>query len=86
VIGYVLNGAIESQVKGQLEQTLTAGKAFYEPAQGVHAVAKNASATEPSKFLAIFICDQDMPLTVPAADRQGVFSNRRSALNHRNVP
>jgi quercetin dioxygenase-like cupin family protein len=66
VVGYVVDGAIVSQVKGEAEGTYPAGKAFYEAPNGVHAVSKNASATTPSKLLAIFICDKEGPLTVPA--------------------
>ena len=67
VVGYVVDGAIVSQVKGEAESTYAAGKAFYEAPNGVHAVSKNASATTPSKLLAIFICDKEGPLTVPAS-------------------
>ena len=66
VVGYVVDGAIVSQVKGEAEGAYPAGKAFYEAPNGVHAVSKNASATAPSKLLAIFICDKEGPLTVPA--------------------
>jgi quercetin dioxygenase-like cupin family protein len=68
VVGYVVNGTIVSQVKGEAEGTYPAGKAFYEAPNGVHAVSKNASATTPSKLLAIFICDKEGPLTVTASD------------------
>lgn len=63
VIGYVAEGAIRSQVKGGPEKTYKAGESFYEPANGVHQVSANASATEPAKLLAYFLCDRDVPLS-----------------------
>ena len=63
VIGYVVEGAIRSQVKGEPEMTYKAGASFYEPANGVHQVSANASATEPAKFVAYFVCDRDVPLS-----------------------
>lgn len=68
VVGYVVDGTIVSQVKGEAEGYYPAGKAFYEAPNGVHAVSKNASVTTPSKLLAIFICDKKGPLTMPASD------------------
>lgn len=64
VIGYVAQGAIRSQVKGQPEKTYQVGETFYEEANGVHAVSANASTTEPAKLLAYFVCDHDAPLSV----------------------
>ncbi|HZR31265.1 MAG TPA: cupin domain-containing protein [Terriglobales bacterium] len=65
VIGYVVNGAIESQVKGSPGQTYEAGKAFYEPPNGIHQVSKDGSPSQTSRLLAIFICDRDVPLSGP---------------------
>jgi len=64
VIGYVVEGAIRSQVKGEAEMTYKAGESFYEAPNGVHLVSANASATEPAKFVAYMICDHDAPLSV----------------------
>jgi quercetin dioxygenase-like cupin family protein len=64
VIGYVLAGALRTQVRGQKEAVYTAGESFYEPANGVHAVSANASQTEPAKLLAYFVCDHDAALSV----------------------
>jgi len=63
VIGYVVEGAIRSQVKGEPEMTYKAGESFYEAPNGVHLVSANASATEPAKFVAYLICDHDAPLS-----------------------
>lgn len=65
VIGYMLQGRMRMQVKGGKEMTYKAGDTFYEPANGVHAVSANASTTEQARFTATFICDRDVPLTVP---------------------
>lgn len=66
VLGYVLEGAIRTQLKGEREATYHAGESFYEFPNGVHLVSANASATEPAKFLAMMICDRDAPLSVEA--------------------
>jgi len=63
VIGYVVEGAIRTQVEGEPEHTYEAGGTFYEPPNGVHAVSANASATQPAKLLAYFVCDRDAPLS-----------------------
>jgi quercetin dioxygenase-like cupin family protein len=65
VIGYVLDGALRTQVKGEPERVYTAGESFYEAANGVHQVSANASDTAPAKFLAYFVCDHETPLSVP---------------------
>ena len=66
VIGYVVAGALRTQVRGEKEAVYTAGESFYEPANGVHVVSANASQTEPAKFLAFFVCDHDAPLSAAA--------------------
>lgn len=69
VIGYVAEGSIRFQVKGGApEAVYKAGESFYEPPNGVHQVSANASATEPAKLIAFFVCDHDTPLTVPPID------------------
>jgi len=64
VIGYVVEGAIRSQVKGQPERVYKTGESFYEEPNGIHAVSANASVTEPAKLLAYFVCDHDAALSV----------------------
>jgi quercetin dioxygenase-like cupin family protein len=66
VIGYVIQGAVRMQVKGEAEATYKAGQSFYEAPNGIHAVSANASKTEPARFLAFFTCDRETPLTVAA--------------------
>ena len=73
VLGYVVAGALRTQVRGENEAVYTAGESFYEPAHGVHVVSANASQTEPAKLIAYFVCDHDAPLSVaaPEAARPG---------------
>lgn len=66
VIGYVLEGAIRTQVKGEPEAIYNAGQSFYEAPNGVHLLAANASNTRPAKFVAFFVCDHEAPLSLPA--------------------
>ena len=66
VIGYVAQGSIRFQVKGDApERVYKAGESFYEAPNGVHQVSGNASDKEPAKLIAFFICDHNTPLTVP---------------------
>jgi quercetin dioxygenase-like cupin family protein len=64
VIGYVVEGEIRTQVKGDSERTYKAGETFYEPPHGVHLVSANASSTEPAKLVAIFVCDREAQLSI----------------------
>ncbi len=68
VIGYVAEGAIRYQVKGEPETVFKAGDSFYESANGVHQVSANASQTEPAKLIAYFLCDHDAPLSTAVSD------------------
>jgi quercetin dioxygenase-like cupin family protein len=72
VFGYVLAGALRTQVKGEPEMIYKAGRTFYEAPNCIHLVSANASTTEPAKLLAYLICDQDAPLSVdlPETTRQ----------------
>lgn len=67
VIGYVVAGALRTQVEGQPEKTYKAGESFYEAPNGVHLVSANASSTEPAKLVAYLICDHDAPLSIDVA-------------------
>jgi quercetin dioxygenase-like cupin family protein len=57
VVGYVLSGAIRSQVDGGEERVFHAGEHWTEKPGAHHTVSENASDTEPAKLLAIFIAD-----------------------------
>jgi quercetin dioxygenase-like cupin family protein len=68
VIGYVAQGAIRFQVRGGPETVYKAGESFYEAPNGVHQISANASAKEPAKLIAFFICDHETLLTMPPMD------------------
>jgi len=67
VVGYVVEGTLRTQVKGEPEMTYKAGESFYESPNGVHLISANASSTEPAKLIAYLICDHDTPLSVNVA-------------------
>ncbi|MFC5523472.1 cupin domain-containing protein [Polaromonas jejuensis] len=52
---YVLEGSIVMQVKGGKEVTLTPGQTFYEGPNDIHTVGRNASTSQPAKFLVVLI-------------------------------
>jgi quercetin dioxygenase-like cupin family protein len=63
---YVLEGSIVMQVRGGKEVTLTPGQTFYEGPDDVHVVGRNASRTNPAKFVVFFVKDKGAPVLVPA--------------------
>jgi len=63
---YVLEGSVVMQVKGGQQVTLTPGQTFYEGPNDVHVVDRNASSTQPAKFLVVLIKDKGAPALVPA--------------------
>jgi quercetin dioxygenase-like cupin family protein len=70
VIGYVLEGAVRMQIKGQPERIYKQGETFSETPSDVHLVSANASQDAPARFLAYFVCDRETPLSVPATDAE----------------
>jgi quercetin dioxygenase-like cupin family protein len=62
---YVLEGSIVMGVRGGQEVTLTPGQTFYEGPNDVHTVGRNASDTQPAKFLVLLLKDQNAPVLVP---------------------
>jgi quercetin dioxygenase-like cupin family protein len=65
VFVYVLEGSVVMQVRGGKEVTLGPGGTFYEGPTDVHTVGRNASKTQPAKFLAFFVKDTGAPLVIP---------------------
>ena len=63
---YVLEGSVVMQLKGGQQVTLTPGQSFYEGPDDVHVVDRNASDTQPAKFLVVLIKDKGAPAVVPA--------------------
>jgi quercetin dioxygenase-like cupin family protein len=64
---YVLEGAVVMKVEGGKEVTLKPGDTFYESPTDIHSVSRNASATEPAKFLVFFVKDQGKAPTTPVS-------------------
>lgn len=52
-------------VKGGKEMTLGPGETFYESPTDIHSIGRNASKTQPAKFLVFFIKEKGAPATVP---------------------
>lgn len=63
VTAYIVRGAIRSQLQGGPVETFMPGQSFFEPPGSVHMVSANASATEESELLAIFVADEGATLT-----------------------
>jgi quercetin dioxygenase-like cupin family protein len=53
------------QVKGGEEVTLTPGQTFYEGPNDVHVVGRNASSTQPAKFVVFLVKERGAPVLVP---------------------
>ena len=62
---YVLEGSVVMQVKGGKQVTLTPGQTFYEGTDDIHLVGRNASTTEPAKFLVFLVKNKGAPVLVP---------------------
>ncbi|HEY8518652.1 MAG TPA: cupin domain-containing protein [Gammaproteobacteria bacterium] len=76
VFVYVLEGSVVMQVEGGESVTLTAGQTFHESPSDVHTVSRNASSTEPAKFLVFFVKEEGAPSTVPASPSAGTQRER----------
>lgn len=63
---YVLQGSIVMGLRGGKEVTLTAGQTFYEGPDDVHTVGRNASKTEPARFVVFLLKDRGAPVLTPA--------------------
>ena len=62
---YVLEGSVVMQLKGGPQVTLTPGQTFYEGLDDIHLVDRNASSTNPAKFLVLLIKDKGAPAVLP---------------------
>jgi quercetin dioxygenase-like cupin family protein len=62
---YLLEGSVVMQLRGGKEVTLTPGQTFYEGPDDVHVVGRNASKTEPAKFVVFLVKDKGAPLLIP---------------------
>lgn len=62
---YVLEGHVVMAVAGGREITLGPGDAFHEGPADVHTVGRNASTTEPAKFVVFLLKDAGKPVVLP---------------------
>lgn len=62
---YVLEGSIVMAVKGGKEVTLKAGDTFHEGPDDIHTVGRNASSTQPAKFVVLLIKNKGAPVLTP---------------------
>ena len=63
---YVLEGSVVMQVRGAQPLTLKAGETFYEGPNDVHLVSRNASDSEPARFVVFLLKKQGAPVLLPA--------------------
>ncbi len=64
-VGYILEGSYEVKIDDGPVRTLKAGEVFYERPNALHAISRNASTTQPLKYLVIQVYDPTKPATVP---------------------
>jgi quercetin dioxygenase-like cupin family protein len=62
---YVLEGSIVMQVAGGKEVTLGPGQTFYESPEDIHAVSKNASTSQPAKFVVFMVKEKGANPVIP---------------------
>jgi len=62
---YVLEGSIVMAVKGGKEMTLKPGDTFHEGPNDIHTVGRNASSTQPAKFVVFLIKNKGAPILTP---------------------
>ena len=65
---YVLEGQIVMQLKGKPAVTLKAGQTFYEGPSDVHVVGRNASTTEPARFVVVLLKAKGAPIFTPVKE------------------
>ncbi|CAG2151011.1 hypothetical protein LMG31506_04345 [Cupriavidus yeoncheonensis] len=62
---YVLEGSIVMGVRGGKEVTLKAGDTFHERPDDIHTVGRNASNTQPAKFVVFLLKKKGAPILTP---------------------
>lgn len=62
---YVLEGSIVMGVRGGKTVTLKPGQTFYESPTDIHTISRNASLTEPAKFLVFLLKNRGEPISTP---------------------
>jgi quercetin dioxygenase-like cupin family protein len=64
VFGYIVDGTYEWKIDDGAMKTFKPGEAFYEPPGALHAVSRNASATDRAKVVVFMVADAKQPSTV----------------------
>ena len=64
VFGYIVDGTYEWKIDDGPAKTFKPGEAFYEPPGALHAVSRNASATDRAKVVVFMVADAKQPSTV----------------------
>ena len=64
----VLGASHVMQLKGQPAVTLKAGQTFYEGPTDVHLVGRNASNTEPARFVVVLLKGKGAPVLTPVKE------------------
>ena len=65
VFVYVIEGSVEMGVNNSPPVTLGPGQSFYESPTDIHTVSRNASKTQPAKFVVFLVAEKGAPRTVP---------------------
>jgi quercetin dioxygenase-like cupin family protein len=61
--GFILEGEIESEFEGKIYH-YKKGDSFYEPANGLHRVAKNNDVAKTARLLVFFIAENGKPTSI----------------------
>jgi quercetin dioxygenase-like cupin family protein len=64
VFGYIVDGTYEWKIDDGAVKTFKPGEVFYEPPGVLHAVSRNASATDRAKLIVFMVADAKQPSTV----------------------
>jgi quercetin dioxygenase-like cupin family protein len=64
VFGYIVDGTYDWKLDEGPVKTFKPGEAFYEPPGALHAVSRNASATDRAKIVVFMVADAKQPSTV----------------------
>jgi len=62
---YVLEGSVVMQLRDAGEVMLSPGQTYYEGPNDVHIVGRNASSTQPAKFVVFLVKSQGAPILNP---------------------
>jgi quercetin dioxygenase-like cupin family protein len=62
---YVLEGSIVMGVRGGKTVTLIPGQTFYEGPDDIHTISRNASLTEPARFVVVLLKNRGEPIVTP---------------------